>query len=84
MGYAEAHYGHFVLHNMWPYNPNLTIRLIASCLHNLERMDKHPLGDIATDGPGRSNVSFLGALNSKIALEYNNINDHQEFNVVHT
>lgn len=64
-GHAEGHYGHFVLNGLWPSDANLTIGSIANCLHNLERIDKHPLGDLVTNGLPRSNVSLLHALNSR-------------------
>ena len=47
-GHAKGHYGHFLLNGLWPSDPNLTVGSIVSCLHNLERMDKHPLGDLVT------------------------------------
>ena len=77
-GHAEGHYGHFILNGLWPSDPNLTIGSIASCLHNLERMDKHPLGDLVTNGLPRSNVSLLHALNSRIALDEHNMRDGKD------
>lgn len=77
-GHAKGHYGHFVLNGLWPSDPNLTIGSIANCLHNLERMDKHPLGDLATNGLPRSNVSLLHALNRREALDYHNSSDGRE------
>ena len=74
-GHAEGHYGHFLLNGLWPSDPNLTVGSIASCLHNLERMDKHPLGDLVTNGLPRSNVSLLHALNSRTALDDHNMCD---------
>lgn len=77
-GHVEGHYGHFVLNGLWPSDPNLTIGSIASCLHNLERMDKHPLSDLVTNGLPRSNVSLLQVLNSGEALDYHNMSDGKE------
>ena len=77
-GHAEGHYGHFVLNGLWPSDANLTIGSIANCLHNLERIDKHPLGDLVTNGLPRSNVSLLHALNSREALDYHNMSDGKE------
>ena len=77
-GHAEGHYGHFILNGLWPSNPNLTIGSIGSCLQNLERMDKHPLGDLVTNGLPRSNVSLLHALNSRTALDYHNMSDGKD------
>ena len=77
-GHAEGHYGHFTLNGLWPSDPNLTIGSIASCLHNLERMDKHPLGDLATNGLPRSNVPLLHALNSRTALDNHNMSDGKD------
>ena len=77
-GHAEGHYGHFILNGLWPSDPNLTIGSIASCLHNLERMDKHPLGDLVTNGLPRSNVSLLHALNSRTALDNHNMSDGKD------
>ena len=77
-GHAEGHYGHFCLNGLWPFNPNLTIGSIASCLHNLERIEKHPLGDLATNGLPRSNVSLLHALNSREALDYHYLSNGKE------
>ena len=77
-GHAEGHYGHFILNGLWPSDPNLTIGSIASCLHNLERMDKHPLGDLVTNGLPRSNVSLLHALNSRTALDDHKMSDGKD------
>ena len=77
-GHAEGHYGHFTLNGLWPSDPNLTIGSIGSCLHKLERMDKHPLGDLLTNGLLRSNVSLLHALNSRIALDEHNMSDGKD------
>ena len=77
-GHGEGHYGHFVLNGLWPADPNLTIGSIANCLHNLERIDKHPLGDLVTNGLPRSNVPILHALNSRDALDYHNLSDGKE------
>ena len=74
-GYAEGHYGHFVLNGLWPSDPNLTIGSIANCLNNLERIEKNSLSDLATNGHPRSNVSLLHALNSREALDYKNTSD---------
>ena len=63
---------------MWAADPNLTIGSISNCLHNLERIDKHPLGDLVTNGLPRSNVSLLHALNSRDALDYHNLSDGKE------
>ena len=72
-GHARGHYGHFLLKGLWPSDPNLTVGSIASYLHNLERMDKHPLGDLVTNGLPRSNVSLLHALNSRTSLDNHNM-----------
>ena len=77
-GHAEGHYGHFILNGLWPSDPNLTIGSIASYLHNLERMDKHPLGDLVTNGLPRSNVSLLHALNSRTALDEHNMSNDKD------
>ena len=74
-GHGEGHYGHFTFNGLWPSDPNLTIGSIAFCLHNLERMDKHPLGDLQSFGLPRSDVLLLGALNSREALDYHNMSD---------
>ena len=52
--HGEGRYGHFVLNGLWPANPNLTNSSIANCLHNLERTERHPLGDLVTYGLPRS------------------------------
>ena len=49
-GHAKGHYGHFIWNGLCPFDPNLAIGSITSCLHILERMDKHPLGDLVTNG----------------------------------
>ena len=77
-GHGEGHYGHFTLNGLWPSDPNLTIGSIAFCLHNLERMDRHPLGDLQSSGLPRSDVLLLGALNSREALDYHNMSDGKE------
>ena len=77
-GHVEVHYGHFVLNGLWPSHPNLTIGLIANCLHSLERLDKHPLGDLVTNGLPRSNISLLHALNSRESLDYHNMSEGRE------
>ena len=77
-GHAKGHYGHFILNSLWQSDPNLTIGSIASCLNNLERMDKHPLGDLVTNGLPRSNVLLLHALNSRIALDEHNMSDGKD------
>ena len=77
-GHGEGHYGHFTLNGLWPSDPNLTIGSITFFLHNLERMDKHPLGDLQSSGLPRSDVSLLGALNSREALDYHNMSDGKE------
>lgn len=77
-GHGEGHYGHFTLNGFWPADPNLTIGSIAFCLQNLERMDRHPLGDQETSRLPRSNVSLLGALNSREALDYHNMSDGKD------
>ena len=77
-GHAEGHYGHFLLNGLWPSNPNLIVVSIGSCLHNLERMDKHSLSDLVTNGLPRSNVSLLHALNSRTALDNHNMCDGKD------
>ena len=77
-GHAEGYYGHFILNGLWPFDSNLIIGSIASCLHNLERMDKHPLGDLVTNGLPRSNVSLLHALNLRTALDEHNMRDGKD------
>ena len=77
-GHAKGHYGNFVLNGLWPSNANLTIGSIANCLRNLERIFKHPFGDLVTTSLPRSNVSLLHALNSREALDYRNMSDHKE------
>ena len=73
-----GHYGHFTLNSLWPSDPNLTIGSIVFCLHNLERMDKHPLGDLQSSRLPRSDVLLLGAFNSREALHYHNMSDGKE------
>ena len=74
-GHGEGHNGHFCLNGLWPYDPNLIIGSIESCLHNLERIEKHPLGDLATNGLPRNNVSLLDDLYLRKALDYHYLSD---------
>ena len=41
-------------------------------------MDKHPLGDLVTNGLPRSNVSLLHALNSRTALDDHKMSDGKD------
>ena len=59
-------------------DPNLTIGSIAFGLHNLERMDKHPLGHLQSSRLPRSDILLLGALNSREALDYHNMSDFRD------
>ena len=78
-GHAEGHYGHFILNGLWPSDPNLTIGSIASCLHSLERMDKHPLGDlVSTNGLPRSNVLLLHSSDSRTLLDEHKMSDGKD------
>ena len=77
-GHGEGHYGHFTLNGLWPSNPNLTIELISFFLHNLERMDRHPLGDLQSSRLPRSDVQLLGTLNSREDLDYHNMSNEKE------
>ena len=77
-GHGDGHYGHFALNGLCPSDPNFTIGSMALCFHNLERLDKHPLGDLVSNMPSRSNVLLLHALNSREALDRHYISDGKE------
>ena len=62
-------YGHFSLNGLWPSNPNAKIGSLGLCLHILERIETHALGDLCHDGMPHTDVTLFKALNSRTALD---------------
>ncbi len=69
-GHGHGMYGHFSLNGLWPSDPNATIGSLVLCLQNLERVEKHGLGDLCHDGMPRSDVTLFKALNSRTTLDH--------------
>ena len=68
-GHGHGMYGHLSLNVLWPSDPNATIGSLALCLQNLERNEKHGLGDLSNDGMPCIDVALFKVLNSRKALE---------------
>ena len=69
-GHGQGHYGHFSLNGLWPSDPNFTIGSLALCFQNLERIEKHGLGDLCNDSMPQCNTTLFQALNSRKALDH--------------
>ena len=69
-GHGHGMYGHFSINGLWPSDANATIGSLVLCLQNLERNEKHGLGDLGNDGMPHTSCTLLKALNTRKALDH--------------